>query len=276
MKLSMPFRHIRKSLLLFIPLGLLAGYATHEAVAHYSGIIGYSQIGCSGPSCHGFQSTNTVVSLYTNATQIEAGQTYVFKFSVANSLSTPKEVAAGCDISDSGGTLAVDGSGSGLVAAGGELTHNEPRDFTGDSAVWQFKYTAPKTPGIAHIYAVGNAVINNALEDMNSQFDHWNGDTLTLYIVPLNGVNPVSNTSSNAITVYPNPSHGLATLSSEGLSGPAQIQVSDAAGRTVLNETVIVGNETPLDFSSLPNGSYFMQVQPRNGQPFTRSIIIQK
>lgn len=142
-------------MLAVLPLLLLGAYAVHEAAGEPGGIVGYSKIGCSG--CHGPRSSTTVVTISTAATEIVAGGTYVFQFSVSN----PSEFAAGCDISvDDSALLGLDGSNSGLWIPSGynELTHTEPLTFTGDSAVWTFTYTAPHTAGIAHIYAAGNAV----------------------------------------------------------------------------------------------------------------------
>lgn len=149
------FFSFRKSVFVLLPILLLGAYAVHDAISEPGGITGCSKIGCS--SCHGPGSTTTVVTLSTTATQIEAGKTYVFQFSVAN----PSESEAGCDISvDNGAVLGLDGANSGLWIPSGsnELTHTQPQVFTGDSAVWSFTYTAPLTPGTAHIYAAGNAV----------------------------------------------------------------------------------------------------------------------
>jgi Secretion system C-terminal sorting domain len=152
------FFSFRKSIFVLLPLLVLGAYAVHQADSEPGGITGYSKIGCS--SCHGPRSTATVVKISTAATQIIAGGTYVFQFSVSN----PSEFAAGCDISvDNGAVLGLNGTNSGLwiPSQTGELTHTEPLTFTGDSAVWTFTYTAPLTAGTDHIYAAGNAVDND-------------------------------------------------------------------------------------------------------------------
>ncbi len=270
MKFSILFRRIRKGLVVFIPLALLAGYSVHKATGYVFGITGASTIGCSsGGGCHGSQSSTTVVKIYTAAPQIVAGQTYVFSLSVAN----PSELGAGCDISvDKGGKLALNGSNSGLQSSSGELTHYPgARTFTGGSAVWTFQYTAPKTVGVAHIYAAGNAVNLDGRADAG---DHWNTTVYPVTVVSA-GVES-SDKVESSISISPNPSRGRITISTPALSGPAAIEVSDAAGRTVFSETVMMGTETPLDLSHLQNGSYFLQVRPREGQSFTRSIVIEK
>src|ERR1700685_1282834 len=140
------FLSIRKGILVALPLIVLGAYAVHEADGSSGGVTGDSSIGCA--SCHGPLSKSTIVKISTSATQIVAGQTYVFQFFVSN----PSDKGAGCDITVDNGTLAVNGTNSGLQYIAkpyNELTHTSPRTFTGDSAVWTFKYTAPTKAGIA-------------------------------------------------------------------------------------------------------------------------------
>ena len=264
------FRKIRKGLFIVLPLALIASYSVHEASGYVYGVTGGSTSGCSsGGGCHGSKSSATVIKIYTAAPQIHAGQTYVFSISVAN----PSEQAAGCDIStSSGGKLALNGSSSNMQAYSGELTHTQANLFTGDSAVWTFKYTAPKTVGTAHIYAAGNAVNDNGYADAG---DHWNTIVYNVNVVSAAGVQPGDNVASD-VSVYPNPSRGQITLGATGLSGDAIAQVSDATGRIVHTESVTLSNETPLDLSALTNGPYFLSVRTRDGQSFTRNIVINK
>src|SRR5665213_4075591 len=184
MKFLSFFYRARKSVLLILPFLLLGSYALHEASARSAGITGQSGIGCGGYGCHGTQSTATVISISTDATQIVAGQTYIFRLSVAN----PAEHAAGCDISaDNGATLRTDSTGLYVDYSDGELTHRMPNPFAnasgkaGDSAVWLFKYIAPTKVGTAHIYVAVNAVNDDTYADAG---DHWNlaVDTLTVVV----------------------------------------------------------------------------------------------
>ncbi len=176
MKFSSPFS-LRKGILLIIPLVLLGSYALHEAIASSGGIVGQSKAGCGGYGCHGTKSTATVISIYTDSSQIVAGKTYLFHLSVSN----PSEAAAGCDISiDNAAKLSTYGYSSGLQYFVGELTHTSPRIFTGDSAVWLFNYTAPAKAGLAHIYVAGNAVNDNGTNDAG---DHWNTAVETVNVI---------------------------------------------------------------------------------------------
>jgi hypothetical protein len=262
------FLSFRKSILVALPLIVVGAYAVNEATGSSGGVVGDSRSGCS--SCHGTLSVSTVVKISTSATQIVAGQTYVFEFSVAN----PNEKAAGCDISvDNGAKLAVNGSNSGLWIPSGysELTHTSPRVFTGDSAVWTFKYTAPTKVGTAHIYAAGNAV---NLDGAADAADHCNTTIYDVNVVSA-GVAPDPTTTSELI-ISPNPSQGIFNLSSTGMTGSADVDVSDPAGRIVAQEEITLGSEASINLSGLPNGKYFLSVHSRNGQSFVRTIVLQR
>lgn len=271
MKFLSIFYRIRKSVLLIVPLLLLGSYAVHEAAGHAAGITGYSRAGCGGGGCHGTKSSATVISISTDSTQIIAGQTYIFRISIAN----PNESGAGCDISvDKGAKLQTDGGyASGLQPLGNDLTHTGPRQFTGDSAVWTFKYKAPSTAGIAHIYAAGNAVNLDGSADAQ---DHWNLAVDTLTIVPASSVTTTTNFSAD-IQIFPNPSTtGRLTLASSGIDGSARIAVSDPAGKVVMRESLMLGSGNILDLSTLPNGTYFLSIQARNGQSFVKQVVLQR
>jgi len=268
MKLLPVFRRTRIGVLLTLPLLLLGSYAIHEAGASSGGVYKDSQSGCGGYGCHGLKSSATVISISTSSNSIQAGQTYIFRLSVANST----EAAAGCDISvDSGAKLAVDSTGL-YLSYGGELTHRTPRYFGyTDSAVWLFKYKAPSKPGVAHIYVAGNAVNGNGTNDAG---DHWNLAVDTLTVVAAASVTPKANPPVD-VRIFPNPSTtGHLTLATSGISGPAQVTVSDAAGRIVLGESMMLGTESPLDLSALPNGTYFVSLRTKDGPSFVRSIVI--
>lgn len=255
-----------------LPFLIVAAYSIHETSAHQSGEVGVSRSGCGGGGCHGSKSTATVVSIYTDSPSIVVGHTYTFNISVAN----PNEAAAGCDITCDKGTLGLLGSNSGLwqpdISYGyPDIVQYQENAFTGDSAEWQFTYTAPKTAGTVHIYAAGNAVNGDQAAD---GADHWNTKIDTLKVVAAAGVNEIAS-SSIENTLYPNPSTGKLTLASNE-SGLTKLTVSDAAGRTVLSQEIMLGAETPLDFSVLPRGAYFLTVHANNGTTFTKNFAIEK
>ncbi len=249
---------------------LLAGYAVHDAVGYNYGIAGYSRIGCSVVlGCHGSRSAATVISVSTASSQIEAGQTYVFRLSVAN---PNYEYGAGCDISaDNGAKLRP--YDSTLQIMSGELTHVYPGQLFGsnsDSAVWLFKYTAPTKLGVAHIYIAGNAVNMDGAAD---NADHWNLKVDTLNVVAA-GVSQSENQNTQ-FEIFPNPSStGRFVLSASEISGASEVSVTDAAGRNVFHSALQPGGESSIDLSGLPNGTYFLSLRTKDGQSFLRRIVL--
>ncbi|MCB2380071.1 DUF11 domain-containing protein [Hymenobacter sp. BT635] len=65
-----------------------------------------------------------------------------------------------------------------------------------------------------------------------------------------------------AISVYPNPSAGSATLDLTGLpAGEFAVQLTDLTGRVLRQYTVTGGQEQPLDMRLLAPGAYLLQVR---------------
>lgn len=272
-----PLRHARKGLLLILPLFLIAGYSLHEANGHFLGISGQSTAGCGGSGCHSaFFSSSTWVQILPPNGPIQVGKTYTFSFLVWDELS--QDSAAGCDITcDPGATLDTLPN-SGLWFPGAplfpDLSHKRPKLLVRDSAVWSFLYTAPKKTGNSNIYAAGNAV-HYFLDSMNDpQGDSWNKLLYNVTVVPVNGV-----TSTNIVpefSLFPNPSIGIVTLSNSGITGAAQIEIADESGKIITTETLIIGNSTPIDVHTIPNGTYFLTLRPRYGKALTERFVIAK
>lgn len=293
MKLSTLFRHIRKGILLFFVLALLAGYSVHDALSHYDGILiaGYAQAGgCNagagpGATCHGNSSPTTVLHLYTPS-QIVAGHTYRLTLSVANP--NPVDVAAGFDvdvdtpamlntISGTNNTIQV-APFPGIAPELYSISHLIPQWFNtngvhSDSAVWSFQYTARPTAGIDTLFVAGNAV--NGDSAVPSDSDFWDSVTVYLNVVSSDGVAPSS--PSGAAQVYPNPTSNAIYINDDMLADEGSYTLTDPVGRVVL-----YGREFPLDgshsvdVSRIATGAYILNVQPHMGKAFTRSIVIQR
>lgn len=139
--------------------------------------------------------------------------------------------------------------------------------------MWTFQYKASTTPGTALIYAACNAVNLDGSADAQ---DHWNLAVDTLTIVPASSVTLASNSTSD-IQIFPNPSTtGRLALASSGIDGSARIAVSDPAGKVVMRESLMLGSGNTLDLSTLPNGTYFLSIQARNGQSFVKQVVLQR
>jgi hypothetical protein len=141
--------------------------ATLAALAYSGGITGVTSSGCT---CHGAQSSATILSLSGNTTT-RAGQTLNLTVIVAHS----SRQAAGVNIAvkdqqgQNVGTLAP-ATGSGLQLSNGELTHQQPKTMSNGQAAFSFTWTAPSTPGTYTLRAAGCAVNGNG----NTSGDAWN------------------------------------------------------------------------------------------------------
>ena len=78
-----------------------------------------------------------------------------------------------------------------------------------------------------------------------------------------------SNASNSEITIYPNPSNGLFTIST---TQPVEVTVTDSNGRIVasINE---IESETTINLSQCASGIYFAKIYSTNNQE-TKKIII--
>jgi hypothetical protein len=291
MKFSTRFRHIRKGLLLFFVLALLAGYSVHDALSHYDGILiaGVAEYGgCNYGStlqqpCHGNSSPTTVIHLYTPS-QIVAGHTYTLTLSVINP--NPVDIEAGFDVDVD--TPAMLDTILGMNTASlaplayvdeySSITHAIPQLFkvngvNSDSAVWSFQYTARPTAGIDTLYIAGNAV--NGDSAMSNDSDNWDSVTEYINVVSSDGVAP--STRAGVIQVFPNPASNAIYINDDILADEGSYTLTDPAGRVVLR-----GSEFPLDgshsvdISHIAAGAYILNVQPHIGKAFSRSIVVQR
>jgi hypothetical protein len=83
------------------------------------------------------------------------------------------------------------------------------------------------------------------------------------------------NQSSNAITVFPNPSDGIFTVHQNDFIKSYQIKVFNVLGKCVL-DTKISHNDMQLNLSQQPSGIYFYQVVDDLSNSKTGKLIIQK
>lgn len=137
--------------------------------------------GCGTSSCHGNQSTSTVVSV-SGPSNVLPGSNHSYTVTVTNSAQS----YAGCDIGvkttlngeTSIGTL-TPGTNMWFDNATGEITHSSPHAMSSGSCVFNFSWTAPNTNGTYFMRATGNAVNG----DGTNSGDLWKfGTPLTIVV----------------------------------------------------------------------------------------------
>lgn len=99
-------------------------------------------------------------------------------------------------------------------------------------------------------------------------------DTSNCHIVITEGINV--NDYSSKIKLYPNPSKDFFYLQSKGISGNADLKLSDIQGREVLSKQILFkqNKQIKINTSNLSKGVYIIKVQNTEGI-FTSKIIIE-
>jgi hypothetical protein len=175
--------HALAALALLLPARTLWAYSF--------GISGYSgRAGVICTACHGGGNAPSVS--FSGPATLTPAETGTFTF-IVTSAAPQRQIAAGFNIAASGGTLqTVFRQGTQLL--GTELTHTQPKQNVGGQATWDFKWTAPATPGNYILWGAGNSVNLN----QTTSGDNAAG---TMFFIAVGGVATVTPT----ITPPPSP-----------------------------------------------------------------------
>ncbi len=145
--------------------------------ASTNGKTGKTSSTSDGCSCHNTSSSsNTTLSVSSNAGtfKVSPGSETQFTVTVSNSGKSKAGVNIAVKTTETGsvnaGTLSPV-TGSGLKSESSELTHSSPKNLSGGSAEFSFKWTAPNSPGTYYLRAIGNAVNG---DNMATPEDEWN------------------------------------------------------------------------------------------------------
>lgn len=87
------------------------------------------------------------------------------------------------------------------------------------------------------------------------------------------GTNPwsVDEKEEEPFTINPNPTNSIVTISGENIS---KIEVLNALGQKV-SEIECCEDEITIDFSSQPNGIYFLNITDKKGEKITKKVVKQ-
>ena len=69
---------------------------------------------------------------------------------------------------------------------------------------------------------------------------------------------------TNLASVYPNPSNGLVSISSEYINGQTIVQLIDINGRQVFNKNYNFENKINLNFENISSGIYILKLKNNN------------
>jgi len=239
--------------------------ATINAISYSSGITGYTSSTSQGCYCH-YTGSNSNTSLSVNSSSgsfIVAPESETdFTVTVSNSQSSITEAGTNIAVkttetgNTNAGTLSV-ASGSNLKIVSGEITQTQGHNLSGNEAGFGFTWTAPSTPGIYYLRAIGNAVNGNGGADSGDQWNRMQVQTLTVY-----GVTVSAPTGSEVLC----PGASLAVNWTSYGATNVKIELSSNGGTdytTVLADNIAASAETwtwniPNDFS--PGTQYKIRV----------------
>ncbi len=75
--------------------------------------------------------------------------------------------------------------------------------------------------------------------------------------------------------IYPNPTTGIVTLDWNSQAVNVTINVYNALGQNVVNQTINNQSHADIDLSALPNGNYYLQVRDESGQYNSYKIVLE-
>src|SRR3989304_4123078 len=140
--------------------------------------------------------------------------------------------------------------------------------------------TTQLSVGIGHTYVPNSNMIeddflengpSNPILSMNANAFYGIPTNGTVYKFTVAAAGVAEINLDDLISVYPNPSNGKFTLSSEITKG--EISVYNVEGEKVYSSTIQPSNHSTIDLSSHPNGIYFINIKTENGIANKKLII---
>ncbi|MEP7146636.1 MAG: choice-of-anchor V domain-containing protein [bacterium] len=241
-------------------------------MAFRDGIVGLTkkngnQTGCV---CHNFKPNDSVSVIISGPSRVEVNDTAIYFLRIANGPS----VAGGCDIAVSLGKVITSSLDTSLRKAesfpgsGFELTHRQPKFFSGDTLKFIFKYVAPQTPNVVDtLFANGNSVN----KDTSSENDKWNyADNFLITVTPKTGISE-DNSFANSFELrqnYPNPFNPETKINFViRNSSFITMQIFDISGKEVaslIDNKYYISGSYSVTFNAsqydLTSGAYFYRI----------------
>ena len=181
----------------------------------------------------------------------------------------------------------------GALNIGDEIAIYDGEILTGSSVVNSNNILKNEIPVFSNLYKVGNRPIVKAWDKSknkkyvisdytfsNPYGDAWIEDVFpaedgeySLLHFSTTGISD-ENKMTQTISIYPNPSKGIFSISLEGVKGDIQIKVFDLRGKEYSNFELNGSTSKQIDLRNLPSGVYFINFSWKDFSQI-RKIVIQ-
>lgn len=258
-------------------LVIIFGALIYAGISKFTGIVGRTEKNGVGCTCHNVQRDNSVQVQITGPDTLIKGQSGEYQIT----LSGGPAVQGGFNIASFLGTLSPVDASSQLMLS--ELTHTNPKTFSGGSVSWTFNFTAANQVYTDTIFSAGNSVNGDGFN--NSQ-DRWNfGQRFVVHVIDqVSSVEDVNIVVKDFILDqnYPNPFNPSTNISWQSSVGSHHtLKVYDAAGKevaTLVDEYKPAGTynvEFTMNNLQLSSGVYYYQLKAENFIE-TKKMILMK
>lgn len=232
-------------------------------------------------SCHSGGAAGTTVSITASPSfsndSYDPSTTYTVTLTVAHPSLT--KFGFDCVVLNSSnanaGTISNGGSGVQFASSGGRnnATHTAAKSGTGSTS-WTFQWVPPAF-GEVKFYAAGNAV--NGTGGVGGDTP---GNTVLTLTTLATSINENNKEEISKVTLYPNPSSDLTTISYLLKSSQnINVQILEISGKLVkevMNEKQEAGPHTQIvDLGGITKGIYFVKISAGNEKISQKLITIQ-
>ena len=195
------------------------------ALARSTGIVGFSDIGCT--DCHEMTGVPTPTIEIIAPTTVEPGSQVPVQVVVTAMAET--QLGAGFNFAAASGDVQI-GTDTGVRRAENreqrrfELTHTGPRDNDANGqASWSFIWVAPTTPGAYALFAAGNSV------NLDSNERTGDASAFTVLMVQVAGGDPTPTPTATPAPACSGDCNGDGTVAINELIGGVNIALGSAA-----------------------------------------------
>jgi hypothetical protein len=243
--------------------------------AYSTGITHVTRKNGTGCTCHNPTPSANVSVVISGPDTLTAGQTGTYSVTITGG----PLVRAGTDIAVSSGTLAPQGSDLRLDNSDGELTHSLPKAPSNKAVIFTFLYTAPTAPGTTTLYANGNSV---NFDGVNDVADMWNFAPNKNVVIAAQVTAVTDNKLINSFALnqnYPNPFNPSTRISySVPVASQVRLEIYNEIGqqvKTLVNEFKPAGFYS-YDFNAarFTSGVYYYRLSAGNFSAIKKMVLL--